>query len=227
MLRKIPVVALFGVAILVSLPQAAEARSKTRQTGYEPGRFDYYALSLSWAPNYCKDHPDDEPECGTGKRYGFVLHGLWPQFDKGWPESCAPRSLTAAEKKKYAAIYPSPRLMEHEWAKHGTCSGLDPDGYFTLSHTLRESITLPGTYQMPDKPFRTSSETLARAFATSNPGLAADSVLPLCTGGEERYLSEIHICFDKTGAHTVACGDDERKRAIKSCGDGFLVRNVR
>src|SRR5579862_8734242 len=84
--------------------------------GGEPGQFDYYVLTLSWSPSYCLLHPDDRPQCG-GKGYGFVLHGLWPQFDSGgYPQYCAADpTLPANAETVGRTIYPSPKLMQHEW----------------------------------------------------------------------------------------------------------------
>src|SRR3569833_2848757 len=100
----------------------------------EAAQFDYYVLSLSWAPTYCLTHADDSQEC-SGKGYGFVLHGLWPQFDTGgYPEHCATQfELSAAAAAKGRTLYPSERLMQHEWKEHGTCSGLAAREYFNMA----------------------------------------------------------------------------------------------
>ena len=29
-----------------------------------------------------------EPQCNGPRPFSFVLHGVWPQFEKGWPENC-------------------------------------------------------------------------------------------------------------------------------------------
>ncbi|MGI9404557.1 MAG: hypothetical protein ACR2OF_08650, partial [Hyphomicrobium sp.] len=48
------------------------------------GEFDYYALVLSWSPTECltstRGRSDAQCARRDGKRYGFVLHGLWPQY---------------------------------------------------------------------------------------------------------------------------------------------------
>ena len=35
--------------------------------------------------------PDDRQQCAPGRRFAFVVHGLWPQYTKGWPEFCRTR----------------------------------------------------------------------------------------------------------------------------------------
>jgi ribonuclease T2 len=55
-----------------------------------PGQFDYYALVLSWSPTYCNEGHDEDTQCNRrdGGRYSFVLHGLWPQYESGYPRDC-------------------------------------------------------------------------------------------------------------------------------------------
>jgi len=99
-----------------------------------PGQFDFYVLSLSWSPDYCAGPAGarDRFQCAGPRKYGFVVHGLWPQFERGWPEECTTDRLNLAAplRKDILEIMPSERLMNHEWRKHGTCSGLTPKQYF-------------------------------------------------------------------------------------------------
>src|SRR6185437_13614995 len=102
-----------ALVILAALTvQARHHHAKTNRSG-ESGQFDYYVLSLSWAPTYCLTHSDDGEEC-SGKGYGFVLHGLWPQYDAGgYPENCSTQfELSTAAAAKGRVIYPSERLMQ-------------------------------------------------------------------------------------------------------------------
>ena len=119
------------------------------------GEFDYYALVMSWSPTYCSTAgEDDDQQCNRrdGKRYSFVLHGLWPQYEKGYPQNCrtarrpfVPQPLIDS----MLDIMPSARLVIHQYRKHGTCSGLSPDGYFGLSRRLFSAIRIPQRYQNP------------------------------------------------------------------------------
>ena len=191
-----------------------------------PGRFDYYAVALSWSPSYCATARDNF-QCDKQRKLGFVLHGLWPQYVKGYPESCMSREkLTAAIRTTYAAIYPSPKLVEHEWRKHGTCSGLDPAAYFTLSNQLRNAIVIPKAYNQPESPVRASPGELVQAFRAANPTMPRDALLPICSNGG-RILKEVHACFEKTGTFRT-CSESQVKRSYNSCKqESFLLPNLR
>lgn len=209
---------------------AAQARHGHHQDGQQnasqtAGVFDYYLLSLSWSPDYCSGHPTDAQQCGA-QRAGFVLHGLWPQYDRGYPQSCSNASIPPSVWQQYAGLYPSDSLMAHEWTKHGTCSGLSPEAYFTLSKRLKDGVHVPRRYQAPEQPFRTTIAAVQGEFAQTNPGLPANSITMICSGSG-RFLQEIHLCYDKAGnAHP--CGADVQKQMNKSCGQpDFLVKSIR
>jgi ribonuclease T2 len=190
-----------------------------------PGRFDYYAVALSWSPSYCATNRDPD-QCDSGRKLGFVLHGLWPQYEAGYPEECSREQLSGAVRARYATIYPSEKLIGHEWKKHGTCSGLDPAAYFALSQRLKDQVAIPRQFQQPAQPVRVSGSDFVQAFRSVNPGMARDSVLPFCSGGG-RFLREIHACFDKSG-QSRSCSNGEIKRSYSSCRQtSFLLESVR
>ncbi|MFA9219470.1 MAG: hypothetical protein ACEQSK_20520 [Sphingomonadaceae bacterium] len=177
------------------------------------------------APNLCASH-DDPHQCAPGRQYGFLVHGLWPQYDKGYPQSCSSEPLTPALQAKYAPVYAAPGLIKHEWAKHGTCSGLAPADYFELTAKLQRALAIPPAYQRPATPLRQSYAQFGLAFQTANPGLPTDSVLPFCSDGG-RFLREARACFGKSG-RAQQCSAAELKASRKSCGqDSFLLQNVR
>jgi ribonuclease T2 len=190
------------------------------------GDFDYYLLALSWAPQYCASNPDDSQECALGKRYAFVLHGLWPQFNKGYPANCSSEPLPDALKAKFPGLYPNDNLLIHEWSKHGTCTGLTPAAYLALTSQFKGQVQIPQDYRAPSAPFRTSADDLVAAFRDANPALTADGVA-VNGAGSGRYLSEVYICISKTG-QPADCGADVLKSARKSLPNpDFLVRSVR
>ena len=79
------------LALLLGLSFDASARHHGHgpQPPAETGVFDYYLLSLSWSPTYCETHAGDASQCSQ-KHFGFVLHGLWPQYAAGgYPQDCA------------------------------------------------------------------------------------------------------------------------------------------
>jgi ribonuclease T2 len=80
--RALPVLA--ALAYLFAGAAAGEAARNT------PGVFDYYALVLSWIPSYCRNEgrARNDGQCEASQRPAFRLHGLWPQYEEGWPEDC-------------------------------------------------------------------------------------------------------------------------------------------
>lgn len=191
----------------------------------EPGRFDYYAVALSWSPAFCATH-DDPGQCAPGRQAGFVLHGLWPQYDRGYPQSCSNERLSVSDIARYAPLYPSPKLIHHEWAKHGTCSGLPAPAYFALSARLVSQLRIPPAYVRPAQPLRTSYGEFVGAFRAANPRLPDNAVLPFCAAGG-RFLNELHACYDKAGT-PLTCGAAEIRRSQNTCRqDSFLIQSVR
>lgn len=196
--------------------------------GGTPGEFDNYVLSLSWSPDHCAVHRNDKEQCG--KQLGFVLHGLWPQYNKGYPGDCSDESLSAGMSAKYTmpnGPFPATRLARHEWEKHGTCSGLGQEGYLKLSQQAKDKVTIPHAWQQPEKPFRTTPDALQNEFARANRWLKPESVAVFCSAGG-RFLKEVFVCLDKKGREAIACTPQVVKNASKSCGQSdFLVQSVR
>ena len=112
---------------------------------HEAGRFDYYVLVLSWSPTYCAlGEQRSDPQCSPrGDRpYAFVLHGLWPQHERGWPQDCRTRERPFVPRPtidRMLDIMPSRRLVIHEYRKHGTCSGLASTAITTRAQAVRKS----------------------------------------------------------------------------------------
>ena len=194
------------------------------------GEFDYYALVLSWSPSFCADgRHDNSPQCSTAsaRPYSFVLHGLWPQYQKGWPQNCrTERSPYVPEPLigKMLDIMPAKKLIIHEYKKHGTCSGLDPEGYFALSRKLFTAIKLPENYQSPTEPQFISPQDLMNDFMASNPAIKPEMIAVGC-GGPGNRLKDVHICVSRDGQPT-ACGRNEAQRKMCSA-DKMAVLPVR
>src|SRR6202035_2436620 len=137
-------VALFGLLAVFLWTVSASALDR-RQA--EPGKFDFYVLSLSWSPSFCdagSTRAQEQPECGP-RAYSFVVHGLWPQYEKGFPKSCQvpsprlPRQIASS----MLDLMPAPRLIYHEWDEHGTCSGLSAAAYFKTIRKVRSKVQIP------------------------------------------------------------------------------------
>lgn len=209
--------------ILLCIALGASAGAQARAPSDVPGQFDYYAVALSWSPSYCATHRDPV-QCNRG--LGFVLHGLWPQHEAGYPQSCSRQQLPPAARTTYAPLFPSPKLVTHEWNKHGTCSGLGPDAYFSLSAKLKEQIVIPPAYQRPAAPLRATPGEFVQAFRSANPAMVVNSVLPFCDKGG-RFLRELHACFAKDGRYR-SCSEGQIKRSYSSCRqESFLLQSVR
>jgi len=193
--------------------------SATAQADGTPGRFDYYLLSLSWSPEYCAEsRRDDELQCA--RPYAFVAHGLWPQNEKGWPSDCRSKErVSDATIERMLPLMPSRGLIIHEWRKHGTCSGLKADSYFSLIDRAYHSITVPARYQRLSAALSVSSAELRRDLLAVNPSLPKNALVLQCSG---RYLQEARICLDRE-LKPRACGSDQRDR----CGTSVLLRPIR
>ena len=222
-LAVLAVVAVAGAAAAQFAPGSGNrgAASEQGQARNQPGKFDYYALALSWSPTYCDGATRNQadPQCNRagGRPYAFVLHGLWPQHQKGWPENCATGGSTYVPRPlidRMLDIMPSPRLVIHEFRKHGTCSGLDAHAYFDLSRKYYEKIKFPARFDRPSQYFTISPGDIVKGFVESNPGLASDHIAVVC-GGPGNRLREVRICFTRDGAFR-ACGDNESPRRLCS-----------
>ena len=197
-------------------PEAYQRQERT----YQAGVFDYYVLALSWSPTYCAGITDGryDPQCHArdDRRYAFVLHGLWPQFEQRWPQFCAsPDNGYVPEPvaQKMLDIMPSKKLVFHEYRKHGTCSGLGVGGYFDLARRMFESVKIPQRYvALEDDRLMVSPDELIREFMEANPKLARDQIVVEC-GGPGSRLKEVRICFNKGGG-LRACGRNEDQKRL-------------
>ena len=163
----------------------------------EPGKFDFYVLSLSWSPSFCEQAGERAPARQCGERsYSFVVHGLWPQYEKGFPEFCqnpAPR-LDRNIVSSMLDLMPAPRLIFHEWDKHGVCSGLPARGYFETIRKARAAVKIPEGYLAPESTLTVSPDEVEEAFIAVNPGMSRAGIAVTCGGPR---LSEVRICLSR------------------------------
>ncbi|MBB3705437.1 ribonuclease T2 family protein [Aminobacter aminovorans] len=173
--------------------------------------FDFYVLALSWSPSYCEAEGEQAngQQCRAGRPYGFVVHGLWPQYERGYPENC-PTNVSDVSSDRLHGLYdliPSAGLIRHQWRKHGTCSGLGQDDYFKVLRAARDRIEIPKEFKSLAS-YRTLAPGQAeRAFLQSNPDMPADAVAVTC---DRRYLRELRICMGKDLAFR-ACPEIDRR----------------
>lgn len=176
----------------------------------EAGKFDFYVLALSWSPTYCKQEGENASrhQCDVRDPFRFIVHGLWPQYERGYPQSCpgAPQRIDRWIAVSMEDIMPSHNLVFHEWRKHGTCSGLTPEAYFDLTRQAFERITIPGAFRTLDKRGKASPATVEKAFRLANPGLDEKAMAVTCDRGE---LEEVRICLTKD-LEFRACAEVDR-----------------
>jgi ribonuclease T2 len=168
---------------------------------------DHYVLALSWSPSFCaaSDAENEAMQCGTRPSYGFVVHGLWPQYARGWPEFCQAQEGWIPEKIIAAMLplMPSKRLVIHEWRKHGTCSGLSMSGYFGLIGQLFAKVRIPARYLSPVRAVRASPAVIISDFMEVNPGLKSSMIGVACRpSAAAASLTEVRVCFTPTGEFT-------------------------
>ena len=161
-------------SILVGLSLATGAAAQDPRQN-EPGKFDFYVLALSWSPSFCEQAGERAPRQQCGERpYSFVVHGLWPQYEKGFPEFCqnpAPR-LDRNIVSSMLDLMPAPRLIFHEWDKHGVCSGLPARGYFETVRKARAAVKIPAEFLEPKTALNVTPDEVEEAFVKANPGMS-------------------------------------------------------
>jgi ribonuclease T2 len=167
----------------------------------EPGKFDFYVLSLSWSPSFCaaaaERHADRSAGAQCGARpYSFVVHGLWPQYVNGFPENCqvpSPR-LYRGIVSSMLDLMPAPRLIYNEWDKHGTCSGLSQQAYFDTIRKARAAVNIPPDYMNLQQPLSVTPAAVEDAFIKANPDLTPGA---MAIGCDKNRLTEVRLCLSK------------------------------
>ena len=182
-------------------------------------QFDYYVMTLSWAPGFCDLGGKDtsSPECEEGSGQGFVVHGLWPNNEfRPNPEACRGQDATPADLDDEHGVYPNDRLAAYEYRKHGTCTGLSAHDYFATVRSVRTRLKIPEMFQAPSEQLKMAPEEIEQAFMTANANLHPDNMAISCSNGE---LIDIRFCLAKDLSSYAVC----RKVARHTCQRGSLV----
>jgi ribonuclease T2 len=187
------------VFILALTVRGAPAQDRRQNT---PGQFDFYVLTLSWSPSFCAASAErgqngaaQRDQCGD-RPFSFVVHGLWPQYERGFPEFCqnpSPR-LNRNIVSSMLDLMPSPRLVFHEWDRHGTCSGLSPGAFFQTVRRARAAVKIPEQYLDLQQPLTVNPNEVEEAFVKANPGMTPAGISVAC---DSKRLNEIRICLDR------------------------------
>ncbi|MDM8515716.1 thermonuclease family protein [Desulfobacterales bacterium HSG16] len=186
-----------------------------------PGEFHHYKLAISLSQEWCIANDRlEEMQCDVE----FIVHGLWPQCQKGYPYRCKnfdPELIDDINKSEIYKFMPSDFLIRHEWKTHGTCSGLKRSEYFKKAADFYSSITLPSF-----KAGEYSKEAVMKKIIEVNKGFLARENIELCCDEKGRKkdddtLDEIRICFSKDGI-PIECMENEN-----SCKDTIKIRRLK
>lgn len=160
------------------------------------GDFDFYVLSLSWSSGFCATGGADKgkAQCDRGAGLGFVVHGLWPQYERGFPSDCGGGQPSSVALEQARGLFPDIGLARYEWRKHGTCSGKSPAEYFGDVRRARDMIEIPAQFSRAKGDRSMSPQDILRAFESVNgrlrPGMAA-------VGCRSGVLQEVRFCLSK------------------------------
>ncbi|MBB1491460.1 MULTISPECIES: ribonuclease T2 [unclassified Paracoccus (in: a-proteobacteria)] len=196
--------------LLIPLPLAAQDVA---------GEFDYYVLALSWSPSWCATEGAgrNEPQCEPERRTGFVVHGLWPQYERGWPDWCETdeRDPSRRESRAMVDVMPSADMAWYQWQKHGRCSGLSGPDYYQATRQTAQGVEIPPVLRMLPRDVRLEARAIENAFIDVNPELTRDGITVTCDDGR---LDEVRICLTRD-LQPRDCAPDVRR----DCRSRMLV----
>jgi ribonuclease T2 len=179
------------------IAQAKHKKQPATTSDASAGDFDYFLLTLSWAPEFCATNPNGRTsvECAPNQARGLVVHGLWPQYDNGkWPQDCASTPPVASSTVNHMMpIMPGKQLIQHEWEKHGTCSGLSVQDYFGAIEKLYNALEVPPEFKKPAASAQSTPAAIEQKFAAANnaPKRAFRVSCP------QNEFSAVEVCLSK------------------------------
>ena len=196
-----------------SLLLSALCASPLAAEGERTGEFDYYVLALSWSPNWCALEGDarGSDQCHKRHDHGWTLHGLWPQYERGWPSYCrtATRPPSKGDTNAMSDIMGSGGLAWHQWKKHGTCAGLSSDDYFALARLAYARVNRPAVFRKLTDPVKLPAKVVEEAFLKANPDWRANMLTITCKRG---HIQEARLCLTRD-LEPRTCGSD----VIRDC----------
>ena len=172
--------------------------SATAQQPTDTEQSGYLLLAVSWTPSWCaaEGTARGADRCRIGAGAGWLVHGLWPQFDDGgWPEFCdtAHSPPSRAQTAAMIDIMGSDGLALHQWRKHGSCSGMSAGAYFETTRAAFASLTMPDKISATQDRLRMSPAGLLAAFRAANPAIGEDMAILTCRDG---MAQEIRLCLN-------------------------------
>lgn len=155
-----------------------------------------YTLAASWSPEYCRSGRGTMQCLGRNGRFGFILHGLWPEAQRGAPPQwCSTTPRPSPELlRRNLCMTPAPNLLEHEWAKHGSCMVRTPEAYFRTASILWQSLRWPDADRLSRQKDLTVGD-LRRAFTLANRDWRPEQVGVVL--GRNGWLREIRLCYGR------------------------------
>ena len=190
------------LALFLGLAQPAVAKNELA------GKYDYFVLSLSWSPNWCAIEGDakQSPQCTKNSGNGWIMHGLWPQFHRGYPSFCrtAQRPPSRGMTNAMSDVMGTSGLAWHQWKKHGTCTGLSAQDYYALSRRAYALIKRPDIFRKLNRSVKLPASVIQDAFLKANPTIEADGVTITCRNNR---IQEARICLSRD-LKPVPCGQD-------------------
>jgi ribonuclease T2 len=189
---------------------------KRNANATRPGDFDYYVLSLSWAPAFCASHSGQgtSRECDPKRHVGFVVHGLWPQKEGSRVENCGSvPPVSSAIVNEMLPLMPSAGLIQHEWQTHGSCSGLNAQDYFSLIRQVRSSIQIPSDFQNAKQDEQKGVSAIEQDFVSANHLSGPGAVRVACYSAE---MTEVRLCVTKDGQSRTC------SKSVAECNTGTV-----
>jgi ribonuclease T2 len=207
---------LAALALALAFAPAASAQSSR---GGLAGEFDFYVLALSWSPGFCELEGERKRrrQCEPDADLGFTVHGLWPQFENGYPSECGPagRFPSRAAIEETRGVFPDEGLARYQWRRHGTCSGKSPTAYFTDVRRARDAVRIPERFRSLPADMSVAPLDIERAFGEANPALRPDMMAVICRRG---VLQEVRICLDRDLRGFRRCPEVDHS----GCGPGEI-----
>ncbi len=171
--------------------------------GMASGKFDFYVLALSWSPGFCENIGGGRDQCEPGKGLGFVVHGLWPQYERGYPSDCPTNAFpNRMALDKTVGLFPDIQLARYEWRKHGACTGRSPSDYFADVARARALVAIPPAFEKTAQAQTIAPADVERAFYNANPRLRPGMMAVGCRRG---VMEEVRICVTKDIRAFRAC----------------------
>ncbi|AYG66706.1 MULTISPECIES: ribonuclease [unclassified Rhizobium] len=222
--------------VFLSVGTAASAMAQEHSRGRTR-----FILAASWEPAFCATN-QKKAECRSQSSSNhdatnFSLHGLWPmrqeycdvsedlkQADRGrdWKDLPAVE-LSQEVKAKLDKAMPGTQsgLERHEWIKHGTCTKLSADKYFSIAAGLIAELNASSVRQLFAENIgkELDAESIKAAFDQSfGEGANARIKMSCRRVGDVRMISELTIGLSEDAIEPQQGNEPRLAKLIQSAG---------